>query len=499
MRYQSFVTVSGYTLLSRLFGFLRDLAIARLFGADSNVDAFLIAFKLPNLLRRLFTEGAFALALVPVFSQYQQQHNAEEFKHFIGKFIAAILTFLVPITLLSIIVAPILVAILAPGFITDPQRFWLTVRILQICLPYVPLITLTACAVALLNSQQRFGLGAFIPVLLNWCLIVAALWSNGYSGADGIMILSWGVLIAGIIQLFVTLPFLYQLNLLSKPQFNDNELSWYRLWQIMGPALIGTSVTQLNLLLDTLLVSFLPVGSVAWLYYANRLMEFPQGIVGAALSTVILPHLSACNVNKDMVQFSKTLDQSLRLVLIIGMPAAVGLWILAKPIIATLFQSERFTLQDVNMTAISLQAYACGLPAYLLVKVLIPGYYARQDNRIPVQIAAIATGLNIALSIILLWPLAHLGLAWSSSIATTINAGWLWYELINKKVYEFTPGWYALVLRVVIACLIMGFFLQHISFVSSQLLNLTLTIVSGSMIYWVLLVLLGFQIRHVQN
>lgn len=499
MRYQSFAIVSSYTLLSRIFGFLRDVAIARLFGANSNVDAFLIAFKLPNLLRRLFTEGTFALALVPVFSEYQQQHNAEEFNHFIGKFTGAILSFLIPITLLSLIASPVLVAIFAPGFISDPQRFWLTVTMLQICLPYVPLITLTACAVALLNSQQRFWVGAFTPVLLNLSLIIAAWVGNWYWGTYGIVALAWGTLIAGIIQLLFQMPFLYRLNLLFRPRLNLKELGWKQLWKIMGPALIGTSVTQLNLVLDTLLVSFLPIGSISWLYYANRLMEFPQGILGSALSTVILPHLATCNANKDTMQFSKTLDQALRIVLVIGLPAAISLWVLAQPIITTLFQSEHFSLHDVNMTAASLRAYACGLPAYLLVKVLISGYYSRQDSRIPVRIAIIATSCNLVLSIALLWPLAHLSLAWSNSIATGINAGLLWYGLINNKVYTFTPGWYKLGLRVGMACLGLAGYLHIIHLFNSLVLNLAFSIVSGSLLYFAVLFLLGFRIQHVRN
>lgn len=490
--YRSLITISAYTLLSRGLGFVRDLIIARTFGIESGIEAFLVAFKLPNLLRRLFVEGTFALGLVPVLSKHQQQ-GANELQQFVHHLVGALLVFLIPATIITILIAPGMVAILAPGFITDPQRFWLTNEMLQIMAPYLPLIILTACAGAILQSLQHFWITAFVPVLLNICLIIAAWWGQALLPHQPIIVLAWGAVLAGIIQLILSIVSLSRLRISLYPRFAPKILGLHHLWQILSPAMLGTSVVQLNFILDNLLLSFLPIGSIAWLYYANRLIEFPQGILGAALGTVILSNLSNYWAQQDVYNFAKTLERAIRLNLLLGLPAAVGLWILAKPIMATLFQSENFTLKDVNMSAASLQAYAIGLPAYLMVKILIPVYYAKHTTQIPVRIAIITGIINLILSLILMWPLAHVGLAWSSSIATIINAAWLWYNLINNNIH-ISKNWLKLLTQIGLACVAMAWIL-----VLEIQKNLAVLIIEGSLVYGASLILLGLQIQHVHD
>lgn len=491
--YKSVLTVGVFTLLSRLLGFVRDLIIARMFGANGSVDAFLVAFKLPNLLRRLFVDGAFNLGLIPVLSAYQKRDTLE-FKQFINNLTGALLAFLIPATIFSILIAPGITAILAPGFITDTPQFWFTNTLLVIILPYLPLITLTACAGAVLQIFTNFWVAAFTPMLLNISLIIAALYGGVILPQQPVMALAWGTIIAGVLQLLLQIPFLWRLGIVIKPHFASKELGLRRLRQIIAPALFGTSITQLNFMLDGLLLSFLPAGSISWLYYANRLIEFPQGVLGAALGTVILPKLSTYYQHNDTNNFSKTLDTALRWSLITGLPAAAGLWLLAQPIITTLFQSERFTMQDVKMAAMSLEAYSIGLPAYLIVKVLTPGYYARQVSDAPVRIAVICGIINLILSLSLMWPLAHVGLAWSSSITAYLNVVLLWYGLISKNIYVFSSDWLIFLLRITVACAIM---LWILSMIETE--NLLLLILKGMTVYVISLFLLGLRIQHVRN
>ncbi len=447
--------VGGSTLVSRILGFTRDLVIARIFGADAATDAFFVAFKVPNLMRRLFGEGAFALALVPVLTEYRRSGDAAALRRLIDDLAGVLAAALLAMTALGLLAAPALVLVLAPGYVTAPEQRLLTADLLRLTLPYVWFIGLTALAGGILNTHHRFGVPAFTPVLLNLVLIACALWLAPLLETP-IMGLALGVLIAGMVQLGFQLPFLARLGLLPRPRLGLRHPGVRRISRAILPTLFGVSVAQLSLLIDTLLASFLATGSISWLYYADRLTELPLGVLGVALGTVILPRLSAAHLERSADELSATLDWALRWVLLLGLPAAAGLISLAGPTMATLFLSERFGGHDVAMAAQGLAAYALGLVAFMAIKVLAPGYFGRQDRRSPVRFAALALAVNLVLSLVLMGPLAHTGLALGTALAAMVNAGLLLRGLWQAGVYRPGPGWRWLGLQVGVATLLMA-------------------------------------------
>ncbi|KOR30435.1 hypothetical protein TI04_05840 [Achromatium sp. WMS2] len=495
--------MSVYTLLSRILGFARDLVIARTFGAGIATDAFIVAFKLPNFMRRLYTEGTFSLALIPIIGTYQQSPDPKTLKHALADLIGSVSVLLVPIIILLMLAAPLLVVIFAPGFIYDPSRFWLATLILIICLPYLGFITITACAGAILNSHHHFAIPAFTPVILNLSMIAATYWLAPHL-TPAIVALAWGILAAGSIQLILQIITLAKLRLLDLPKINFAAPIVRKFGYNLLPAVIGTSAPQLNLLLDTLLVSFLPTGSISWLYYANRLLEFPQGILGTAISTVILPQLTASEAAQEHAKSANIIEYAIRNAMTLGVPAAIGLWLLAKPILATLFHSQNFTSYDVEMAAASLQIYAIGLPGYLIVKTLTPAYYASHDNRTPTRIAITVIVINIVLSVFLIYPLAHLGLAWSSTLAISTNAWLLWRRLKYYSSYGLSSERLQDAARIALASTGMTINILLIKTNYPDWLNLTsyqqllglLTIVASSVLcYLIILLITGFRLR----
>ncbi|MBU0498915.1 MAG: murein biosynthesis integral membrane protein MurJ [Gammaproteobacteria bacterium] len=454
----SLAKVSGNTLISRLLGFVRDLIMAQLFGADGKTDAFLVAFKIPNFFRRLFAEGAFASAFVPVLMEYRVRRGFEELKALVDNLAGTLGVILLLLTLVGVIGAPIFILIFAPGFSGEEGRMALAVESLRLTFPYLLFISLTAFAGGILNVYNRFGIPAFTPVLLNLSIIGCAFWLAPRL-AEPIVALAWGVLIAGVAQLTLQLPFLNRLGLLPRPKPAFRDPGVRRVLHLMLPALLGVSVVQVNLLLNTLLASFLPNGSISWLYYADRLMEFPLGLLGVALGAVILPNLAHRQAASSTEGFSRTLDWGLRLVLLLGVPSGIGLLVLAEPIMATLFQSAAFDAQDVTMAARGLMAYALGLVGFILIKVLAPAYYARQDTRTPVRIAVRVLLVNIILNIALMLPLAHAGLALATTLSASLNAWLLYAGLLRDGIYQPLPGWRTRLLRVLAACLLMALIL----------------------------------------
>jgi putative peptidoglycan lipid II flippase len=496
--------VGGNTLLSRVLGFVRDLVVARVFGADGSTDAFFVAFKIPNFMRRLFAEGAFSLAFVPVLSEYKEQRARLELKVFIDDVAGTLGLVLLAVTLLGVLGAPWVVMLFAPGFIGEPERLALAADMLRLTFPYLMLISLTAFAGGILNTFQRFGVPAFTPVLLNISLISCALWLAPLIERP-IVALAWGVLLAGVLQLAFQLPFLGQLGLLPRPRFKPRDEGVRRIIGLMIPALFGVSVTQINLLLDTLIASFLTAGSISWLYYSDRLMEFPLGILGVALGTVILPNLSKKHSRADAASFSSTLDWALRWVLLLGVPAAVGLLVLAGPMLATLFYSGNFSAADVTMATHSLWAYALGLVAFMAIKVLAPGYYSRQDTRTPVRIAVIAMLANMLLNLLLMLPLAHAGLALATTLSACLNAFLLLRGLRRAGVYHPAAGWWSLALRGLAASSLMGVLLWYGTADIASWLDasgwqragrLLLWIGVGAVVYFVALLASGVRPRH---
>jgi putative peptidoglycan lipid II flippase len=500
----SIAKVGGNTLISRVLGFVRDMVVARVFGADAGTDAFFVAFRIPNLMRRLFAEGAFALAFVPVLSQYRARRGPEDLKRFVDDTTGTLGAALLGVTAIGVLAAPLLVLAFAPGFADVPGQRVLATEMLRLTFPYLLFISLTALAGGILNTFGHFGVPAFTPVLLNLSLIACALWLAPHMDQP-IVALAWGVLIAGVAQLAFQLPFLARLGLLPRPRLNPQDEGVRRILGLMGPALLGVSVGQINMLLSTLLASFLAAGSISWLYYSDRLMEFPLGILGVALGTVILPKLAREHNVRSSQAFSATLDWALRWVLILGLPAALGLVFLAGPLFATLFYSDAFTANDVRMAALSLMAYGPGVLGFLAIKVLAPGYYARQQIWAPVRIAVGAMLANMALSLAFMGPLGHAGLALATTLAALFNAVLLLCGLVGEGAYRPGPGWARLLAQGIAAGLGMGLFLHLGCPATDQWLPLRTGeravrllgwIGAGALVYGLILLGLGVRPRH---
>jgi len=496
--------VSAMTSLSRVSGFIRDMLYAQLFGAGAGTDAFFVAFRIPNFLRRLFAEGAFSQAFVPVFSEYQTQHQQAELRELVDQVTGTLGAILLLITAIGVLAAPLLILLFAPGFSSDAGKYQLTVDMLRITFPYLLFISLTALAGGVLNSCGRFAIPAVTPVLLNLTMIAAALWLAPHMEKP-VMGLAWGVFIAGVVQLGFQIPFLRQIKLLPRPRWGWASAGVQQVLKLMLPAVFGSSVAQVNLLIDTLLASFLVSGSVSWLYYSDRLVEFPLGIFGVALGTVILPKLSRHHASAETAHFSQTLDWALRWALLIGVPATVALVILAGPMLAALFQYGEFDAHDVAMSTRSLMAFALGLVAFMLIKVLAPGFYARKDTRSPVKYGIIAMGANTAMTLIFIWPLAHAGLALSTSLAAFLNAGMLFFNLRRRAIYQPRSGWPRFLLQLFVANLLLGVVLwfgagdlqQWLHASSGQRLwHLTWLIVAGGGSYVLAVLAVGIRPRH---
>lgn len=450
--------VSLMTLLSRVLGFVRDVMFASAFGASAGMDAFLVALKIPNFGRRMFAEGAFSQAFVPVFTEVKTTRPHEEVRDLVAVTMGTLGGVLAIITLIGCLAAPLLLWLFAPGFGADPAKQALGAELLRWTFPYLMFISLTAMASGVLNSYGQFAIPAVTPVILNLCLIASA-----FIDAGSVKVLAYAVFVAGILQFMFQWPALIKLRLLPRPRWGWKDLRVRRVVTLMVPILFGASVQQISLLLDTILASLLVTGSVSWLYYADRLMEFPLGIFSIAVATVILPSLATQYAKKSPEDFAATLDWGLRTILLIGVPAALGLLLLAGPLTTTLFQYNAFNAHDVRMTMIALMAYSFGFMGFSLVKVLIPGFFARQETRTPVRIGlvAIASGMVmsagfVGLSVWLDFEAPHAGLALATSLSAWINAGLLFLRLRKDGIYRPQPGWAAFALRLLLANLLMA-------------------------------------------
>ncbi|RMX22096.1 murein biosynthesis integral membrane protein MurJ [Legionella jordanis] len=442
--------VSMMTLISRLVGFARDMIIAQLFGAQAGMDAFYVAFRIPNFMRRLFAEGAFSQAFVPVLAEYQQKGSFSEVREFIAHIAGQLGAVLSLVTLLGVLGAPVITWLFAPGFGEDSARSLLATEMLRLTFPFLMLVSLTAMAGAVLNTYGYFGVPSFTPVLLNISMIWAAVYLSPHM-AQPVVALAWGVLIAGIVQFLFQIPFLYHRKLLVKPKLVWNDPGVRRVLKLMVPALFGVSIAQLNLMVDSIFASFLKVGSVTWLYYTDRLTDFPLGVFGVAIATVILPHLARRHAEQNTEKYSHALDWGLRLILLIGIPAGIGLAMFAMPLIAGCFAYGKFTANDLLQTQKSLIALGSGVPAFMLVKVLASGFYARQDIHTPVKIGAFAMLVNSILCALLVWPLAHAGLALASALAGYVNSGIMLALLIKRGIYRPSAGWSKFIIQLLLA------------------------------------------------
>jgi len=504
---KSAATVGANTMLSRVLGLVRDVVIAWAFGASQgSTDAFFVAFRLPNFLRRLFAEGAFSQAFVPILGEYKSQRSHQEVRELTAHVAGTLGAALLVVTAVGVLAAPVLVMIFAPGFLADEEKYTLTVQMVRITFPYILFVSLTAFAAGLLNTYGRFGVPAFTPVLLNLALIAAALWLAPLM-AEPVTALAWGVLIAGLAQLAFQLPFLKRLGLLAMPRFSRAHQGVRRIVRLMMPAAFGASVAQINLLIDTLIASFLVTGSVSWLYYSDRLVEFPLGVFAIAMATVILPNLSQHHAEEAAESFSDTLDWGMRWVLVVATPSALGLILLAGPILTTIFQHGAFSPRDVHMASLSLMAYSTGLVGFMFIKVLAPGYFARQDTRTPVRVGIIALVANLILNLALVVPLAHAGLALATSLAAFLNAGLLYRGLRRDGIHRPRPGWTGFVTKIAMANVIMVVFLFGFrgepslwieADITQRVLRLSLVVIGGAAVYALCLVAVGFRPRHLR-
>ncbi|WP_439787879.1 murein biosynthesis integral membrane protein MurJ [Neptunomonas phycophila] len=495
------------TLLSRVLGLVRDVVIANLFGATGSADAFFVAFKIPNFLRRLFAEGAFSQAFVPVLSEYRTQRTLADVQLLVNRVAGTLGAILLLVTLIAVAASPIVTAVFAPGFyMHETVKFDLASDMLRITFPYLLLISLTAFAGAILNSYERFAVPAFTPVLLNVCLIGCALFLTPIMD-EPVMALAWGVLMAGAVQLCFQLPFLWHLRLLPKPRWGWQDEGVQRILMLMLPALFGVSVAQINLLLDTVLASFLQTGSVSWLYYSDRLSELPLGVFGIAISTVILPSLSRKHASQSTDSFAHTLDWAVRMILLIGLPSAVALVMLAEPLIITLFKYGAMTERDVAMSAMSLRAYGVGLLAFMLIKVLAPGYFSRQDMKTPVKIAIQAMLANMVFNLLLIFPFQHVGLAAATSMSAFLNAGLLLRGLLKEGVFVWQPGWGLYLVRLIVALLTLASVIYWLSPSVTQWLAADIwsravlmgrVVGVGVVAYFAVLVGLGMRLRDIR-
>ncbi len=493
------------TMLSRILGFVRDFVIAASFGAGMMTDAFFVAFRLPNLLRRLFAEGAFSQAFVPVLGEYKNARGEAETKKLVDHVATLLFLILLLVTVIGMIGAPLIVYLSAPGFVENPEKFAITVELTRICFPYILFMSLVALSGGILNTWSRFSLPAFTPVMLNVSFIVTALFVAPLFAVP-IKALAWAVFVGGFLQLAIQLPALKKIGMLPKFSIDTKNEGVKRILKLMLPAILGVSVAQISLLLNTIIASLLGTGAVSWLYFADRLMEFPAGLLGAALGTILLPSLAKFNAHKNAVEYAKLLDWGLRLCFLLAAPAALALALLAVPLISTLFYHGAFLAVDVFKTRDALVAYSVGLLALILIKVLAPGFYARQNVKTPVKLAIFALTFTQLLNLLFIFVLdfAHAGLALSISLAACLNASMLYLGLCKQGIFKREPGWGIFFLRLICALLVLGLALYFLSgnsedwllfHAKERLWRLFGIVLFGLFAYFATLWVVGFRLR----
>ncbi len=506
---------SAMTLLSRIAGFVRDALQSRIFGSSAAMDAFVIAYRIPNYLRRIFAEGSMQMAFVPILNEIRERGDKAALKDFIDHMAGALLAIVLVVAAIGMLAAPLVAMVFAPGAVDEPGKLGLIAQMLRITFPYLVFISMMALAASVLNSFGKFALPAVTPVLHNLTMIVAMLWLAPRFEVPA-KALAWGVLVAGALQLLVLWPALGRLGLRPtfKPGFGHPDVR--RVARLMLPTLFSSSVAQLNLLVGTIFASFLITGSQTWLYLSDRLVELPLGLFGVAIGTVILPHLSRRHAASDSEGYGAALDWGLRLALLAGVPAALGLLLLAEPLTAVVYQGGKFTADDTRMAAISLSAMSIGIPAFMLSKVLAPAFYARQDTRTPMRAALWTVAANVLLTIGLTWPLmyhgvngAHGGIALATGLAGIFNAWLLWRYLKRAGVLRPQPGWGRLWLQLGVACLLMAatvlalrWWVGDWTVIPSLLqraLWLLLVVAAGGVTYLLALLALGLRPRHLRH
>ena len=499
---RSVTTVSAMTLVSRITGLLRESLKATAFGAGLQMDAFEAAFRLPNILRRLFAEGAFSQAFVPILAEYRRQRGADATRDLVGRVATLLAVVLLALSVLGVLAAPWLVYALASGFTRTPGKVELTARMIEIVFPYILFISLVSLAGGVLNVYRRFAIPAFTPVLLNLSIIGAALFLAPYFDPP-ITALAWGVAIGGVAQLALQIAPLARIGMLPRPRFDWRDEGVRRVLAAMGPAVLGVSAAQISALINTQLAAALGDGRISWITYADRLMEFPSALLGVAVGTVLLPSLAKSHADRDPERYDALLDWGLRLSFLLALPAAVALWVLAIPLIATLYQYGRFGVDDVVQTRLALLGYCIGLPGFILVKILAPGFYARQKMRTPVKIAFVTVLVSQTLAVLLMFPLGHAGLTLAISLGACLNATLLFRSLRKHGVYRPHAGWLLFVSKLLVALFVLAAVLLWLGGPASFWLSASLwakaarlawVCAAGAAAYFATLWLLGFRL-----
>ncbi|EIM38890.1 putative virulence factor MviN family protein [Acinetobacter sp. HA] len=509
--WRSTVIVSAMTMLSRVLGLVRDIVLLNVFGAGKDFDTFVVAFRIPNFFRRLFAEGAFSQAFIPVLTEYKTTRTHAEVQILISRVFGCLSTVMSLLTFVAMVAAPAIIYVYAPGFHADPEKFALASDMFRLTIPYLLFMSLTAFASSILNSYGSFTTPAFAPVLLNVAMIAGALWLTPYM-AEPIMALGWAVLIAGALQLAIQIPELWRKKLLIPPKIDFKHEGVDRIMKLMLPALFGVSVTQINLLLNTIWASFMQDGSVSWLYSAERMTELPLGLIGVAIGTVILPSLSARHAEQDQVKFRSMIDWAAKVIVMVGLPASIALFMLSTPIIQALFQRGQFDLEDTQMTAMALQCMSAGVISFMLIKVFAPGFYAQQDTRTPVRVGLIAVAANAILNVVFIgffklidWHAEHMALALASSGSALVNAGMLYFYLHKRDIFRFGAHWKKIFLQFMFANVVMIAALAYaLSWYNGdvsqwmRVLEVLILCVVGVVAYLAALVAAGFRPRHIK-
>jgi putative peptidoglycan lipid II flippase len=510
---KSGLIVSVMTLVSRVLGLVRDVVVAKLMGDGAAADVFFFANKIPNFLRRLFAEGAFAQAFIPVLTEVHNNDDKKELREFVAKVSGTLGGIVFIVSIVGIIASPVLAALFGTGWFVAwlqgdeaGDKFELASTMLKITFPYLAFISLTGLSGAILNTLNKFAVAAFTPVLLNVCIIACAIYLSP-SMSQPAFALAWGVFIGGIVQFLFQLPFLFRAGLLVKPKWGWHDENVVKVRTLMIPALFGVSVGQINLLFDTFIASFLVTGSISWLYYSDRLLEFPLGLFGIAIATVILPTLSRNHVTNNPKAFAANIDWAFRMVCLLGIPAAVGLGTMARPILTVIFQRGAFTAETAIMASYSLTAYSFGLISFMLVKVLAPGFYSRQDTKTPVRFGIWCMIANMVFNLIFAIPFGYVGLAIATSMSATLNAALLYITLRKQGVFELSRTSLLFIVRVVIASTVMGALIYYrdrgLAFfdlaLSEQMIDVGLTILLSVGGFLTTMVLLGMRPRHFRS
>nr|WP_289846762.1 murein biosynthesis integral membrane protein MurJ [Pseudoalteromonas tetraodonis] len=514
--FRSGMIVSAMTMISRILGLVRDAVVANLLGAGAAADVFLFANRIPNFLRRLFAEGAFAQAFVPVLSEIKQQQGDDKVRIFVAQAAGTLGTILLLVTLFGVVASPVIAALFGTGWFIDwwqggpdAEKFELASSLLKLTFPYLFFVSLVALSGAVMNVYNRFAVAAFTPVLLNVSIIGCAILLHDQFSV-GAYALAIGVFLGGVVQLLFQLPFLYKAKMLARPRWGWQDENVKKVRKLMLPALFGVSISQINLLLDTVIASLLMTGSIAWLYYSDRLIEFPLGLFGIGIATVILPALSKLHSSKKSSDFQHTLDWGVRFVIFLGLPAMIGLMIISPLIITVLFDHGAFKgagIDHVKAVSLGVVAYSVGLVSFMLIKVLAPGFYSRQDTKTPVRIGIVTLVLNMVFNIMLAPFIGYLGLALATSMSASCNAYLLYRQLKKENVYQFSSMSGYFTLKCLLASVTMGalvwFTSRHYDWpswhFSEQVMLLVVLLIIAVVSYFFMLFLMGVRLNTIKS